>query len=496
MNRGPQESKLLQSHVIVSGLAATVLSLPILSGITDVRSLSREHLLALFFVILIILLTPFNLKCLGSLRSFPSEVTRPYVLMVIAIYVAASVASIFGSSREVEIRFLSHVLGAEALHRTLLLFPGQLLAQLQRLRKTRFYSLAELGLVNFLILLVLSEGGLRGLTLVSHSYDFLIPGSGYSGRKLTRPFFGERPNTLGFNDREFTLEKVPGAFRIAVIGDSFIVGFVPRRFGFVRSLEDRLRRTAGSVEVLNFGVVGSEPKDYLEILQQEVLAFQPDLVLLGFYVGNDVKKPRSPISPLYKDWYITFRMIDWLREENRTDRRFVDLSLMENRSPAFWLDWERIPRVWDRDEFLRQSAKREPLLRVDEGTELSHAWSMTLALLKEFHGTCQEANTSASVVIFPDQVQVDQDLRLRLSQTQGWDLSSLNRSLPQDRLTRFLEESAIPYVDLLPFFSPQGTLPAAHLYLPNDTHLSPSGNKLAAQGVADWFVKSGQIDSF
>ena len=98
-------------------------------------------------------------------------------------------------------------------------------------------------------------------------------------------------------------------------------------------------------------------------------------------------------------------------------------------------------------------------------------------------------------MIFPDQVQVDKNLRGELAQTHGWDLSALNHSLPQERLTGFLREATISHIDLLPFFVSQDVKPPARLYLPNDTHLAPLGNRLAAQAVADWLVKSGQVDS-
>jgi hypothetical protein len=35
-----------------------------------------------------------------------------------------------------------------------------------------------------------------------------------------------------------------------------------------------------------------EPRDYLSILVKEGLAFKPDLVLVGFFVGNDFETPR------------------------------------------------------------------------------------------------------------------------------------------------------------------------------------------------------------
>jgi len=94
-----------------------------------------------------------------------------------------------------------------------------------------------------------------------------------------------RTNSHGMHDQEYPLAKPAGTFRIAVLGASPVMGpGVPEEAVFDRLLEERLGALAQPsghrVEVLNFGVAAYSPVQMLLQLEQKVLAFQPDLVLL------------------------------------------------------------------------------------------------------------------------------------------------------------------------------------------------------------------------
>ena len=82
--------------------------------------------------------------------------------------------------------------------------------------------------------------------------------------------------------------------RIVALGDSFAMGSVPYPANYLTLLESTLA-SDGSVEVVNMGVSGTDPVDYLSMLVQEGLAFGPDLVLVNFFVGNDFEsRERQP----------------------------------------------------------------------------------------------------------------------------------------------------------------------------------------------------------
>lgn len=108
-------------------------------------------------------------------------------------------------------------------------------------------------------------------------------------------------NALGFREREVD-GKAAGAYRIAMVGDSFTFGQglkVGDRFS------DRVQLARPALEVLNFGVPGAETVDELVTLQRAVLPQAPDFVLLQWYVndleGRD-KSLRPTPPPLWDHW--------------------------------------------------------------------------------------------------------------------------------------------------------------------------------------------------
>ncbi len=98
-------------------------------------------------------------------------------------------------------------------------------------------------------------------------------------------------NSLGMRDRERSREKAPRTFRIFFLGDSFIQGHgVPLADTVTTQLEGRLNAPRGpyNVEVLNGGVFGYSPMLEYLYLREVIESLQPDLVVVGFFPGNDV----------------------------------------------------------------------------------------------------------------------------------------------------------------------------------------------------------------
>ena len=61
---------------------------------------------------------------------------------------------------------------------------------------------------------------------------------------------------------------------------------VPHQFNFLTPLEKELSH-CGKIEVMNMGIPWLDPEDYLSILVHEGLEFNPDLVMVCFFIGND-----------------------------------------------------------------------------------------------------------------------------------------------------------------------------------------------------------------
>jgi hypothetical protein len=89
-------------------------------------------------------------------------------------------------------------------------------------------------------------------------------------------------NSMGMRGRERSLKKPPATIRIALLGPSYIMGSgVGDDETIAARLEQRLNAAGGtSYEVLNFGVSGYSVLQQMAQLEERVLAFEPDLVLV------------------------------------------------------------------------------------------------------------------------------------------------------------------------------------------------------------------------
>ena len=99
-----------------------------------------------------------------------------------------------------------------------------------------------------------------------------------------------RFNSMGYRDYERNLSKLQDTFRIAVVGDSFVEALqVSQEKNFCALLERKLNNVkTQKFEVMNFGVIGYATGDAYLLLTEEVMQYEPDLVLLAFFAPNDI----------------------------------------------------------------------------------------------------------------------------------------------------------------------------------------------------------------
>lgn len=109
-------------------------------------------------------------------------------------------------------------------------------------------------------------------------------------------------NRDGLRDREHNRTKPPNTVRIAILGDSMAEALqVPLESTFWSILERQLKscNAFGSrdVEVINFGVSGYGTAQELLIYQHRAAAYSPDVTVLAFYAGNDVRNNSKELEP-------------------------------------------------------------------------------------------------------------------------------------------------------------------------------------------------------
>lgn len=109
-------------------------------------------------------------------------------------------------------------------------------------------------------------------------------------------------NSQGMRDRERSLAKPPGTYRVALLGDSFTEATqvdLEKTFGGL--LEGRACADKGRLEALNFGVSGYGTAQELAVYRQQAGRFAPDVVMLVFYAGNDLYNNVRELNPSNAD---------------------------------------------------------------------------------------------------------------------------------------------------------------------------------------------------
>ncbi len=106
-------------------------------------------------------------------------------------------------------------------------------------------------------------------------------------------------SSYGIRDYEYPLEKPDGTFRIGVLGDSVAFGYctptesLPIEKTFPKLLEKRLNAPVlpghQKVEVINLAVSGYDTLQEVEFLRTKGLAFDPDLILVGYCLNDSVE---------------------------------------------------------------------------------------------------------------------------------------------------------------------------------------------------------------
>lgn len=304
-------------------------------------------------------------------------------------------------------------------------------------------------------------------------------------------------NSSGFKDLEFSTKKDKNTFRIVSLGDSFSYGVVPYEYNYLTVLEDNLNKSKldkpsdsnpkkiNKIEVYNMGIIGTGPKDYLSLLVNEGLSYKPDLITVGFYLGNDfidnriTAKERKMLK--YNDSYvITF--FQGLMKIHGNFKGHVHFK-----RDAQYADQEATFGDANYLQMLREKSMIFIKNPVDP-TFFQQAFHDALSDLIKIKEVADYQKIPLVVIIIPDEVQVNQRWQQAVVNDYHVTPDTFDFTLPNKLLTEELTKNNIAYVDLTENFrESEAKMP---LYKPNDTHWNIAGNKLAADTISEYLYKN------
>jgi lysophospholipase L1-like esterase len=132
-------------------------------------------------------------------------------------------------------------------------------------------------------------------------------------------------NSRGLRNAEIPLEKTPGRTRILLLGDSSVYGVrVTDEQSFGGLLEKRLQDANRSVEVLNGGCPGFSSWQTLQALEDRLLAYSPDLVVIAT-LWSDAQGSAEPDAARFgngrgRSWLSHSAFYVWLQAKIRRAR--------------------------------------------------------------------------------------------------------------------------------------------------------------------------------
>ncbi len=273
-------------------------------------------------------------------------------------------------------------------------------------------------------------------------------------------------NHYGLVGPEVTPEKPKDVFRIAVLGDSVTEAFqIEPEVSYARLLESNfLTPGVRKLEVLNFGVTsyGTVKEEY--VLENSVLKFKPDMVILGFFTGNDFS--------------------DNLNENINPSASFSFYQKLNNSWKLFLRNHSAVYRFFlekkARNKILRslqgsslQACKDDPC---KAGLEISdEALKRTENYLEKFKKLADDKKIRFVVLVLPSKNQIN--------------APSNSNSV----IDTFLSGKRIDYLDLLPAFQSWAKINSGALtYFPLDGHPNANGHKIIADALIQYLKSHGK----
>ncbi len=288
-----------------------------------------------------------------------------------------------------------------------------------------------------------------------------------------------KTNALGLrDDHEFSQIKPDNTFRILVLGDSFTFGYgVESEGSYPKQLEVFLRDYVRdrNIEVLNAGFAdGWAPDTEYLYLKNRGILFGPDLVILGFFQGNDI---------------IDLSRNKWDKDENQLPLRITQAGtglvprIIKERSTLFqFLKWKIhgfIKKALRSAEHIGSSPSDQRLMQPQD--LINEHLVSTKLLLRGMQDISKKNNARFAVVIIPAMEAV---------------IKGETRELTRIRrdISEFCMQQQIPVLDLLSPFAKHQEDSKKRLYFQLNAHWTNDGHFLAARDIFNFLLSEKLLE--
>ena len=284
---------------------------------------------------------------------------------------------------------------------------------------------------------------------------------------------------------------------------------------FHRQVEKYASRVGSDIEVINLGVGGYGTLQELLAFWEVGQSYAPDLVLLGFYILNDVKNNSYELESIWHpqdNMKVQSRPFLEAAQSNSFGITQVDFEGARSRYTAakaqrtfFQHQWAKqlaLVRVFKRATWkiggmtLAEQDRRDLAFRgvhyCTEAPEYTRAWDITKRILARLKNDTEAKSSKLIVFSVPaleevsivdmESVEAANPNKLCLKEVPGY-----------GRLKGILKGLEIDFVDLLPDFRQAMKGGSTFIFRRSDRHWNPEGHALAAKRVVSALIEKHLI---
>ncbi len=315
--------------------------------------------------------------------------------------------------------------------------------------------------------------------------------------------FGEfnvsiKHNSLGYRDKEFSINKSQNITRILVLGDSHTHGFgVELNETYHKVFEKKINERINKYEIINAGYKsGDSPNTQYLYLKKEGILLNPDIVLIGFSIVNDFEDHKYNFNYFDENGELE-RIVStkyYVDEKNRLRTYSIkkDFIREELYKINLFLSFRLHTYILFKNSFRNSlmnfyKGKRDGGIYANNySSETKKEVEEVLNYLLKIKNISQENNAKLIIIIIPRREEVYES---KIKDKEG---NFLNWSKPYDLLTNFAESNEIALINLLPKFKEYVSDNNTLLYFVTDLHLNKNGHYVAGQLIYEKFQEGKQ----
>jgi hypothetical protein len=280
-------------------------------------------------------------------------------------------------------------------------------------------------------------------------------------------------NSLGLRNREVA-PKLPGERRVLILGDSFTYGAgCDMNAAYPQQLEQALRSAANSPEitVINAGIPSYGTRQQAILFERIVDRVDPDVVLLGFFLGNDFFDNLNLNKTKVIDGYLVQETVEGARVRI-TQLLGIPPELQIALRTKLHL-YTLLMNAWATVVTKIGLANTEEMFlvyRENSGPEIENARQLTYEALHRLSIVCRHRKLPLDLVLIPDG-----RLAGAVSSKPGYRFSR-----PAEIVRGIASTLKLPVLDLTERFEKSDGM-----YFPIDGHWNVQGHAVAAREIAN-----------